>query len=673
MSNRKSVARDKINTGNLWRNGDSISQYAEERLCTNGILIPWHYDEELGEGLRVVGLRAGGVGVVFIIESTRYGKKCTFAAKTLQQFLHKNYLSMSTEIRKKLADAFLQEALPWLEMGQHTHIVAARLIKKVIHSETQRIVPFVFSQWISDGNLREYLQARGKLELREALEIIIQINRGLSHAYLHGIAVHKDVKPENVMCSKERVFKVSDFGAGMIFTPGYASPEQIKSKLKKQSDVDHRADQFALGIMLLEMLKGSHPFPWLFQVGQDARITKLFSEIGVGFISLEGIPIFLHAIIKQCLAPKAKDRFIDSVFLETALLEAYQDQFKEPFVLLDSKCENSVAQWSDLADSFVELGRYSPAINSYKEALKRIPTEPGTEVSLIHCLMGLGRVCAMTGNLTDACANYEEALDLLTNIPEREVDQAKCHIGLGKIHTKAGKPELAEKNFIHALDLSRKTSGIETIQADGLIGLGDLYMDKREFSKAYQRFEQALSLLEATKWTEVNQAKCHMKLGSLSTKLHNFSEAKGKYIKALGLLSSFPGTEVYQGRCYLYLGDVCSEEGTLMEAGRMFIKALKIFEEIPGAEYNQAESYMGLGKLHAKSRQLDFAEKNYLQALGLLKEMSNAEREQASCLIALSCVYREAGQSEKEKNCQAAALALDTQVPKPGTDNPVSI
>ncbi|ODS31171.1 MAG: Serine/threonine-protein kinase PknB [Candidatus Scalindua rubra] len=320
---------------------DEASKEAEEYLQKKkAIKLPWRYGDSLGDDFKVIALRAGGAGAVFFVESTRFGKR-RYAAKTLHGFLKEDYLNQPTNVQKDVADKFLEEALPWFEMGQHANIVSANLLNRVNHPETRRTVPFVFSELIQGGDLRTYLKltkreennppvspfnkggGRGILPplvkggkgglgkiAKDALEVALQICHGLIHAYNHGIRAHKDLKPENIMRTGDSIIKVSDFGAGMIYTPGYAAPEQIKAdtgidhcadqfaRLLKAATVthcgdqfpkvyvedgtiNHRADQFAIGIILLEMLKGSHPFPEIIMMARDDREAERFVEEGV--------------------------------------------------------------------------------------------------------------------------------------------------------------------------------------------------------------------------------------------------------------------------------------------------------------------------------------------------------------------------------------------------------
>lgn len=144
---------------------------------------------------------------------------------------------------------------------------------------------FFLMEYVDGVNIRQLLHG-GRVSPREALAIVPQICDALQFAHDHGI-VHRDIKPENILMDRRGNVKVADFGLAKIVahwaseqadqtlnkptsseesssltvsgkimgTPKYMSPEQIKAP----GEVDHRADIYALGVVLYQMLTGELP------------------------------------------------------------------------------------------------------------------------------------------------------------------------------------------------------------------------------------------------------------------------------------------------------------------------------------------------------------------------------------------------------------------------------
>lgn len=139
------------------------------------------------------------------------------------------------------------------------------------------------NQWISEG----------RLNVSRAIEIVRQICEALAHAHAQGV-IHRDIKPSNILLDSKGRVKVADFGLaswqqaadqpGMTLsrtgafmgTPAYAAPEQVRNA----ASVDHRADIYALGVLLYEMLTGDLPRgvfqpPSRKRAGADARLDQV--------------------------------------------------------------------------------------------------------------------------------------------------------------------------------------------------------------------------------------------------------------------------------------------------------------------------------------------------------------------------------------------------------------
>jgi eukaryotic-like serine/threonine-protein kinase len=125
---------------------------------------------------------------------------------------------------------------------------------------------YIAMEYVPGPTLRELLNARGRLNPREALDIIERVLAGLAAAHDAGI-VHRDVKPENVLLGNGTAVKVADFGLAraesgirhtrsglLIGTAAYLAPEQVVSNA-----ADQRTDVYAAGVMLFELLTGQQP------------------------------------------------------------------------------------------------------------------------------------------------------------------------------------------------------------------------------------------------------------------------------------------------------------------------------------------------------------------------------------------------------------------------------
>jgi eukaryotic-like serine/threonine-protein kinase len=145
---------------------------------------------------------------------------------------------------------------------QHPNIVT------VIDRGEEGSRQFIVFEYIDGENLKELVVRKGRLDVREALEIAVEVARGLAFAHSQGL-VHRDVKPQNVLLNGDGHAKVTDFGIArsldvdgmtqtgtVLGTSNYIAPEQASGQR-----VDTQSDVYALGVVLYEMLAGEVPFP----------------------------------------------------------------------------------------------------------------------------------------------------------------------------------------------------------------------------------------------------------------------------------------------------------------------------------------------------------------------------------------------------------------------------
>ncbi len=127
-------------------------------------------------------------------------------------------------------------------------------------------IHYIVMELVEGITLKKYIEKRGKLPYKEAVSIAIQVANGMEAAHKHHI-VHRDIKPQNIIISKEGKVKVTDFGIAKAATSStinssaamgsvhYMSPEQARGGYS-----DERSDIYSFGITLYEMLTGKVPF-----------------------------------------------------------------------------------------------------------------------------------------------------------------------------------------------------------------------------------------------------------------------------------------------------------------------------------------------------------------------------------------------------------------------------
>lgn len=140
-------------------------------------------------------------------------------------------------------------------------------VVKIYDFGQEQDTTFIVSEFVEGKSLKEILDAKKKLEIKEALRIIKNIAIILSRVHNKGI-FHRDIKPSNIIIKEDTSVKLIDFGLAqtlslknitlsgeIIGTPAYMSPEQISGK-----PIDFRSDIFSLGVVAYELLNEENPF-----------------------------------------------------------------------------------------------------------------------------------------------------------------------------------------------------------------------------------------------------------------------------------------------------------------------------------------------------------------------------------------------------------------------------
>ncbi|MBQ9886223.1 MAG: Stk1 family PASTA domain-containing Ser/Thr kinase [Lachnospiraceae bacterium] len=173
-------------------------------------------------------------------------------------------------------------------------------------------IHYIVMELIEGITLKKYIMQKGKLDIKESIDITMQIAQGIEAAHQKHI-VHRDIKPQNMILSKDGMVKVTDFGIARAATGQtinsntagsvhYISPEQARGGY-----CDERSDIYSLGITMYEMLTGKVPFD-----GDSA--------VSVALLHIQGemvppreidpmIPTSLEKIILKCTQKKPERRY----------------------------------------------------------------------------------------------------------------------------------------------------------------------------------------------------------------------------------------------------------------------------------------------------------------------------------------------------------------------------
>lgn len=252
-------------------------------MVENTLGSRYEFERELGRG---------GMGVVYLARD-----------KQLDRLVALKFLGALVDTSDEYRQRFVREARTAAKIT-HPNIVS---IYDISASEGKA---YIAMEYVEGPALRGYLDGKGKLAIREALNIATQACNALEAIHGAGI-VHRDVKPDNILLAKGGLVKVMDFGlaksedarmtkSGIVMgTPCYMSPEQALGK-----DVDGRTDIYAMGLVLHEMLTGKVVF-------EDGNVLeRQVKEVPPKpSDSVEGIPEALDALVMKCLAKNPEERF----------------------------------------------------------------------------------------------------------------------------------------------------------------------------------------------------------------------------------------------------------------------------------------------------------------------------------------------------------------------------
>jgi predicted Ser/Thr protein kinase len=249
------------------------------------------------------------------------------------------YRAMDTRLNRPVALKLLSERYVTNQDLKQRFVREARAASAINHPAIAQVYDvdevdgqtFIAMELVEGDTVRELIEAR-ELDLLGALEISIQVADGLAKAHESGI-VHRDIKAENLMITRDGRAKILDFGLAKLLGPdpgeagqdpaemetvvnptvigavmgtvSYMSPEQARGRT-----VDHRSDLFSMGIVLYEMVTGELPFHG--DTPLDTMHAIAYEETRPVTTIRMNLPASLQRVVGRCLRKKPEDRYDDT-------------------------------------------------------------------------------------------------------------------------------------------------------------------------------------------------------------------------------------------------------------------------------------------------------------------------------------------------------------------------
>ena len=184
---------------------------------------------------------------------------------------------------------------------------------------------YIVQEYVEGITVKELINQNGHLDWKVALPIVIQVGMALENAHQNGI-VHRDIKPQNILISRDRIAKITDFGiarastnstitmtsGGAMGSVHYFSPEQARG-----GNVGPASDIYSVGVMLFEMVTGRVPFDGDSNVA--IAVKHLQEPVPKASSFVPGIPEGLDAIINKCMQKTPDKRYKTMMEMVTEL------------------------------------------------------------------------------------------------------------------------------------------------------------------------------------------------------------------------------------------------------------------------------------------------------------------------------------------------------------------
>ncbi|MDA8082229.1 MAG: tetratricopeptide repeat protein [Nitrospiraceae bacterium] len=487
------------------------------------------------------------------------------ALKTLQQ----RFLDS-----RRSVDSFKKEALAWIHLEKHPHIVRAYWVRE-LGGKMFIGCEFITPDEQDRNSLTPYI--KGHFSLKRVLTWAIQFCYGMEYAFSRGVTPHRDIKPDNIMITLDGDVKITDFGLVGLWR-GSEQTDEIKSLVQKNESelsflssdgrrivagsppwmapeqfygvAEVSTDIYSFGIVLFQMVsKGEHPFR--LRRGDSWRVAH--KEYPIPLVPERGAAI--AAVITKCLQKRRDKRYRDFGELRKDLEDIFAREItKKTGEIPPPAPEVARLEESELINkgmSLANLGLIDEGIKSYREGLKRNPDNADAHYNL-------GNALARKGRLGEAITEYRKAIGI-------DSELTAAHFNLGIALFNDGRIEEAIRAYEEAI---RTDPGL----TEAYVNLGVAYHKKGRVEDAIKTYKEVLRV-------NSDYAEAHYKLGLAFFAIGRLDEAMAACRDALRVRPDY-------AEAHNNLGTVLATKGMPLEAASEYRMALAIRPGYADAHYN---------------------------------------------------------------------------------------
>ena len=262
----------------------------------------------------------GGMGAVYLAQQSRPRRQVAVKVLLPSTTLKPQHLAAFLERFRRETDAAASlehpNIMPVYEYGERDGLA------------------YLVMPYISGGTLRDVMEREGPLAFPKSVNYLEQMAAALDFAHDRAV-IHRDIKPANILLTPEGRLLLTDFGLVKILsdgqgaqarltgagapvgTPDYMSPEQVMG-----TEVDGRADQYSLGIILYQMITGTTPFQG--ETPMQIAAQQLHTQPTSPCVYRPEFPAAAEQVLLKSIAKRPGDRFANSVEFATAFRMALQ-------------------------------------------------------------------------------------------------------------------------------------------------------------------------------------------------------------------------------------------------------------------------------------------------------------------------------------------------------------